>query len=151
MKLPDLRFEYTATRPWTFSHPNFSFSNRNVSIGATNGPSSISLRVESFFIPNPNLKAKISFEKIYKGIGLGSDINDNYDHRNKLNDWTTKILLNQNYAKNIFELKIHYYLTNMVRLLFDLKALQTTNPQSYKNYSQNEIETEFMIGFDLTW
>ena len=42
MKLLDLRLEYTATRPWTFTHPDFSFSNRNVTIGAVNGPSSIS-------------------------------------------------------------------------------------------------------------
>ena len=51
MKLPDFRFEITMTRPWTYTHPDFSFSNRQISLGSHDGPSSISYKIESFIFP----------------------------------------------------------------------------------------------------
>ena len=68
MKIPDLRFEYTSTRPWTFTHPDFSYTHRRSFIGAVNGPSSISYRIESFYYPTSKLVTQLTFEKILKGI-----------------------------------------------------------------------------------
>ncbi len=151
MKLPDLRLEYTATRPWTFTHPDFSFSNRNVIIGAVNGPSSISLRIESFYLPSPNLIAQFSFEKIYKGIGLGSKIDDNYDNRIKDNDLNTEFLMNQYYSKNIMEIHLHIYITNMIKLISKYRASQIDNPHAYSSDDQNKIKKELILGVDINW
>jgi len=151
MKLPDLRLECTATRPWTFTHPDFSFSNRNVTIGAINGPSSASLRVESFYTPSTNIMAQFSYEKIYKGIGLGSDVNDNYDNRNLENDFNTEFLLNQNYSKNIMEINFHLYLTNMIKIISTFKTSQVKNPYAYNSKNKREKNKEFNLGIDINW
>tara|TARA_B100000927_G_scaffold188048_1_gene151444 strand:- start:67 stop:1674 length:1608 start_codon:yes stop_codon:yes gene_type:complete len=151
MKLPDLRLEYTATRPWTFTHPDFSFSNRNVTIGAVNGPSSTSLRAESFYTPSPNIMMQFSFEKIHKGIGLGSNITDNYDNRNKENDFNTEFLLGQNYSKHIMEIHLHIFLTNMIKIISTFRTSQINNPHAYGFENQNEKNKEFIMGIDITW
>ena len=151
MELPDFRLEYTATRPWTFTHPDFSFSNRNVTIGAVNGPSSISIRAESFYTPRSNIIAQFSFEKIHKGIGLGSNIQDNYDSRNKENDHNTRFLLDQNYSKNIMEIHLHLYVTNMIKIISTLSTSQIDNPNSYYSDNQSEKNKEFIIGIDINW
>ena len=149
-KLPDLRLEYTATRPWTFTHPDFSFSNRNVTIGAVNGPSSTSLRAESFYTPSHNVMVQFSFEKIHKGIGLGSNIHDNYDNRNKENDLKTAFLLDQNYSKNIMEIHLHLYLTNMIKIISTFRTSQLDNPYAYSE-NQSEKNKEFIMGIDINW
>tara|TARA_B100001564_G_C20664517_1_gene683099 strand:- start:2248 stop:3855 length:1608 start_codon:yes stop_codon:yes gene_type:complete len=151
MKLPDFRLEYTATRPWTFTHPDFSFSNRNVSIGAVNGPSSTSLRAESFYTPSPNIMAQFSFEKIHKGIGLGSNIHDNYDNRNKENDLNTEFLLDQNFSKYIMEIHLHLYLTNMIKIISTFRTTQLDNPYAYYSENQSEKNEEFIMGIDFNW
>ena len=151
VKLFDLRLEYTATRPWTFTHPDFSFSNRNVTIGAVNGPSSTSLRAESFYTPSHNVMVQFSFEKIRKGIGLGSNINDNYDNRNKENDLNTAFLLHQNYSKNIMEIHLHLYLTNMIKIISTFRTSQLDNPYAYYYENQSEKNKELIMGIDINW
>mgnify|MGYP001177755186 FL=1 len=151
MKLPDVRLEYTATRPWTFTHPDFSFSNRNIIIGAINGPSSVSMRVESFYVPTPNLTAKFSIENIQKGIGLGSDIHDNYDQRDKDNDFSTKLLLERNYSKSIMEIQIHFYITNMIKFISTYRTINIDNPNGYVFRYQNQKNNEFILGIEINW
>ena len=41
------------------------------------------LTVLSLFTPSSNLIIKFTFEHVQKGIGLGSNINDNYYFRDK--------------------------------------------------------------------
>ena len=151
MKLPDLRLEYTATRPWTFSHPDFSFSNRNVIIGAVNGPSSISFRIESFYSPTSNLITHFSYENIYKGIGPGSSIHDNYDNRNKYNDWNTEILLDRNYSKNVLEAKLYYFLTNIIKVGITIRSNQINNPHGYFLGNNNSTNKEFIMSLNIDW
>ena len=78
------------------------------------------------------------FEKIHKGIGLGSNIQDNYDSRNKENDFNTDFLLDQNYSKNIMEIHLHLYLTNMIKIISTYRTSQLDNPFSYRFENQNE-------------
>ena len=151
MKLPDVRLEYTATRPWTFTHPDFSFSHRNIAMGAINGPSSVSLRIESFYIPTPNLTAKFSIESIKKGIGPGSDIQDNYDNRDKIDDLNTRFLLDQNYSKNIMEIQIYFYITNMIKLISTCRTINIDNPNGYAFRYQNQNNNEFILGIEIDW
>ena len=130
---------------------DFSFSNINVAIGAVHGPSSASFRAESFYTPSPSVMAQFSFEKIYKGIGLGSNIQDNYDNRNKENDLNTEFLLDQNYSKNIMEIHLHLYLTNMIKIISTYRTSQIDNPYSYRFENQNEKNKEFIMGIDINW
>ena len=151
MKMPDLRMEYTATRPWTFTHPDYSYTHRRSSIGAVNGPSSISFRIESFYSPTSNLITHFSYENIYKGIGLGSNIHDNYDNRNKYNDWNTEILLDRNYSKNVFEAKLYYFLTNIIKVGITIRSNQINNPNGYFLGNNDRTNKEFILSLNLDW
>ncbi len=151
MKLPDLRFEYTSTRPWTFTHPDFSYTHRRSFIGAVNGPSSISFRIESFYYPTSKLVTQFTFEKILKGIGYGSDIHDNYDNRNKDQDYQTKFLLEKNYDETLIKLRLSYYITNMVRLKSVVEISKIDNMHDINYNEDKQINTKIMIGVDLTW
>ena len=151
MKMPDLRIEYTATRPWTFTHPDFSYTHRGSPLGNLNGPSSISFRLESFYLPTPKLIIQFSFENIQKGIGAGSMIHDNYDSRNKDKDWETEFLLDQYYSKNMTEVNLSYYITNMIKLKGTLKANQLGNHYEIIYGNLNKINKEFILGLDMKW
>ena len=151
LKLPDFRFEYTATRPWTYTHPNFSYSHRDYNIGAFNGPSSISYRLESFFIPYQKLIIKFAFEHIQKGIGSGSNINDNYYNRDKMQDWKTNFLLDYHFITNHLELNIDYYFTNMIKLKSKLRAFKRENSSEYIYIDDESVDIEFIIGADINW
>ena len=151
MKMPDLRIEYTATRPWTYTHPDFSYTNRGLPLGIQNGPGSISFRLESFYFPSPKLMIQFSFENIQKGIGAGSMIHDNYDNRNKDKDWETEFLLDQYYSKNMTEVNLSYYITNMIKLKGTLKANQLGKRYELIYGEINKINKEFILGLDMKW
>ena len=151
MKMPDLRIEYTATRPWAYTHPDFSYTHRESPLGALNGPSSISFRLESFYLPAPRLIIQFSFENIQKGIGTGSMIHDNYDNRNKENDWETEFLLDQYYSKNMTEIKLSYYITNVIKIKGTLKANQLGNRYKLIYGEINKINKEFILSLDMNW
>lgn len=150
MKLPDLRIEYTATRPWTYTHPDFSYSHRQVPLGASYGPSSISLRAESFYLPSPKLMAHFSYESALKGIGSGSDIFDNYDNRDKKYDRKTEFLLEESYSANVLEANIYYFISNIIKFKSTFRVSQTDNLFSISGH-QKEINKKFIIGLDLIW
>ena len=95
--------------------------------------------------------AQFSFEKIHKGVGLGSNIQDNYDSRNKENDNNTKFLLDQKYSKNIIEIHLHLYITNMIKIISTLRTSQIDNPNSYYSDNQSEKNKELIIGIDINW
>ena len=149
--MPDIRIEYTATRPWTYTHPDFSYNHRGSPLGALNGPSSISFRLESFYLPSPKLIIQFSFENIQKGIGTGSMIHDNYDNRNKESDWETEFLLDQHYSKNVTEVNLSYYITNMIKLKGTLKANQLGKHYELIDANLNKINKEFILGLDMKW
>ena len=151
MKIPDLRFEYTSTRPWTFTHPDFSYTHRRSFIGAVNGPSSISYRIESFYYPTSKLVTQLTFEKILKGIGYGSSLHDNYDNRDVDQDFQTKFLLEKNYDEKLIELRLSYYLTNMVKIKSIVEISQIDNQYDLNNNQDKQSSTKIMIGTDLTW
>ena len=96
MSLPDLRLEYNVTRPWTYTHPDFSYTHREQVLGSPYGPSSKAIRIESFYFPKPKIIIESSFEHVLKGLGNGASELDNYDTRNEDFDWNTKFFLRIN-------------------------------------------------------
>ena len=148
MKLPDLRIEYTITRPWTYTHPDFSYTNREVTLGSPYGPSSKALYMESFYIPSTKLSIKAYLEHVQKGVGLGSNILDNYDNRDKNMDWNTNFLLSNHSTKTTFQISVAYTLSNYLKL-------QTTFSSDYfynKELNKNEMNSnKLLLGLELEW
>tara|TARA_B110000003_G_C16395389_1_gene436092 strand:- start:171 stop:713 length:543 start_codon:yes stop_codon:yes gene_type:complete len=148
MKLPDFRIEYTITRPWTYTHPDFSYTNREVTLGSPYGPSSKALYMESFYIPSTKLSIKAYLEHVQKGVGLGSNILDNYDNRDKNMDWNTNFLLSNHSTKTTFQISVAYILSNYLKL-------QTTFSSDYFNKNElnkNEMNSnKLLLGLELEW
>ena len=78
-------------------------------------------------------------------------IYDNYDNRNKENDWETEFLLDQYYSKNMTEVNLSYYITNMIKLKGTLKANQLGNRYELIYGEINKINQEFILGLDMKW
>ena len=146
LKYPDLRFELTITRPWTYTHPDFSFSNRQISLGSHDGPSSISYKIESFIFPYRDVRAHFCIKNTLKGIGLGTNILDNYDYRDKTIDNNTKLLMGSHYKTINFKSIINYYLSNKITLEGTVNILHTENKTDTK---EQIIEMNFGISLNL--
>ncbi|MCH7612816.1 MAG: hypothetical protein IIB45_05590, partial [Candidatus Marinimicrobia bacterium] len=93
--LPDFRIEYTASRPWVYTHQDslLTFTSSGHGLGFPMGPNSQLLYMEMNLWPT--YKTYLSFKLSYliKGSGIGSDPNDNYNFRDKFPDDNTPMLL----------------------------------------------------------
>ena len=81
--IPDIRIEYTLSRPWIYSHKDSinTFSSANQPLGYPFGPSSDLISISSNFYPSSNIYIKGSFNYYRKGSGLGSSLYQNYIER----------------------------------------------------------------------
>ena len=150
MSLPDLRVEYNVTRPWTYTHPDFSYTHREQVLGSPYGPSSKAIRIESFYFPKPKIIIESSFEHILKGLGNGASVLDNYDNRNKDFDWNTNFFLENKQKFSELNISLHYILSNLLRLRSTISISETFNPYLYSE-SQRYREDEFILGLDFQW
>ena len=148
--LPDLRIEYTATRPWTYTHPDFSYSHRQIPLGSPNGPSSKTLLIESFFFPTSRTILYGSFEHALKGIGEGSGLLDNYDNRDIKYDWDTEFLLENKTSSDKFKFDIQYLISMYLKLRGTIIINHTAHPEIMSG-KINETEKTFIVGIDFNW
>ena len=118
--IPDLRIEYTSIRPWTYTHSDFPFTNRNRSLGSSYGPNSKVISIESFYYPRNDIIIHFSTDFLKKGNGQGSNINDNYDLRNKDLDYDTDFFIDGFSYNVISKLKIKYHLSDFLQIDYDL-------------------------------
>ena len=150
ISLPDLRIEYTATRPWTYTHPDFSYSHRDQSLGASDGPASKTLLIESFYLPSSKIVFYSAFEHVQKGIGTGSRLFDNYDERNKNNDWDTDFLLKDKTHAYKFEFDLQYLLS--INISFRTTIIVTSDEYVSNNSEKlKESGTTFIAGLNFNW
>ena len=150
MSLPDFRIEYNVTRPWTYTHPDFSYSHREQILGSPYGPSSKALRLESFYFPRPRIIIESSFEHVVKGLGNGANVLDNYDTRNKELDWKTDFFLENKQKFSELNFSLKYILSDLLRLRSTISISETFNPYLYSE-SQRYREDEFILGLDFHW
>ena len=150
MSLPDLRIEYTATRPWTYTHPNSSYSHRRQPLGASNGPASKALLVESFYLPSSKIVFYSAFEHVQKGTGKGSNIFDNYDERNKEYDWNTRFLLRDQVNSSKYKFNFQYLLSAYLNLKTEIIIEVGEN---FDNISEKfkKPEKTLILGLDFNW
>ena len=150
MFLPDLRIEYSVTRPWTYTHPDFSYAHRDKSLGSPYGPSSKAIRIESFYFPIPKIIIESSFEHVLRGIGNGANVLDNYDNRNEDLDWDTKFFLDDKQKFSELNISFNYILSDLLRLRSTISISETFNPYLYSE-SRTYSEEKFILGVDFSW
>lgn len=84
--LPSVTIEYTAARPWTYSHilTENSFTSGEQILGFKYGPNTQTLIVYSYWQPTPRLFSKLTYAHIVSGSGSGSDVYSNHRIRDEL-------------------------------------------------------------------
>ena len=120
LTLPDLRIEYTYVRPWTYTHSDFPYTHREESLGSPYGPSSAVFHIESFYYPKPRVTIQTTLDYIIKGDGLGSNVNDNYDLRNKDLDYKTKSFVGNKNIYIISNIIINYQISNYFQISYNI-------------------------------
>jgi len=150
LSIPDLRVEYNVTRPWTYTHPDFSYAHRDKSLGSSYGPSSKAIRIESFYFPIPKIIIESSFEHVLKGMGNGANVSDNYDNRNEDLDWDTKFFLDDKQKFTELNISFNYILSDLLKLRSTISISETFNPYLYSE-SRTYSEEKFILGVDFSW
>ena len=150
LSIPDLRVEYNVTRPWTYTHPDFSYVHRDKSLGSPYGPSSKAIRIESFYFPIPKIIIESSFEHVLRGMGNGASVLDNYDNRNEDLDWDTKFFLDDKQKFSELNISFNYILSDLLKLRSTISISETFNPYLYSE-SRTYSEEKFILGVDFSW
>ncbi len=127
--LPDLRVEYTAARPWVYTHdePLITFTSADIGLGFPDGPNSQLLYVESNWWLSPQSLWTLSYRHLKKGSVFGSSPTDNYDDRDRSLDDTTPFLLGEITSSNQIELQGNYRISYMLDWFINISYLD--NPQ----------------------
>ncbi len=123
--LPDLLIEFTAARPWVYTHDDSlnTFTSSGLGLGFPYGPNSQLLHIESNYWLTPQSLWTISYSHLLKGDAIGSDPNDNYYDRDPILDHDTPFLLGNVSKSNIFELngdyRFSYHLKGFLNIIYN--------------------------------
>jgi len=114
-QLPDFKVEWTASRPWVYTHNDslLTFTSSEIGLGFPLGPNSQMLYLEMNFWPNYKSQLTFNISYIKKGSGLGSDPNDNYNMRDKSLDDSTPMLLGKVKENFIYGMNFHHRFTEL--------------------------------------
>ncbi len=117
-QLPDFRLEWTASRPWVYTHNDslLTFTSSEIGLGFPLGPNSQLLFLEMNMWPTYKIFLSLNVSYLKKGSGIGSDPNDNYSFRDKTQDDNTPFLLGIIDTKITFRTNVQYRMTDLLYL-----------------------------------
>ena len=129
--IPDIRIEYSLSRPWIYTHKDTinNFSSANISLGYPLGPSSDLISVSTNFFPTSKIYIKGSFDYYRKGNGLGSSISHNYLDRDPILDNDTPLLVKPITYNRIITCLIDYRLSRYIRVNCRFDSFSTNDNQ----------------------
>ena len=138
--IPDLRIEYSLSRPWIYSHKDSinTFSSANISLGYPYGPSSDLISISTNFFPSSKIFIKGSFDYYRKGTGLGSSINQSYIERDPVLDNATPLLLKPINYNSIITLFIDYRLSRYIDVQCSF-------------ISTSKVDRQIRFGISMDW
>ncbi len=115
-QLPDFRLEFTASRPWVYTHNDtlLTFTSSEIGLGFPLGPNSQLLYIEMISWPTYKTHLSMNISLMRNGSGIGSDPNDNYALRDKELDNDTPMLIGKINASTLIGLKVDHRLTQLV-------------------------------------
>ena len=115
-KYPDIRVEWTVSRPWVYTHNDslLTFTSSEAGLGFPLGPNSqmFYLEMNSW----PSYKSQLTFNVSYikKGSGLGSDPKDNYNFNDPYLVGDTHMLMGEINTLLIYGLDMNYRLNTLM-------------------------------------
>ncbi len=118
--LPTLNIEYTAARPWTYSHldPNNSYSSAGRILGLKEGPNTQDLRIRSNWQINSKLVIAGEVSLLERGDDPGSDIFTSLRQRGEFEDEDSSFLLGTLRYENKSKLTMQYYFRTATQIIF---------------------------------
>ena len=140
-KYPDFRVEWTASRPWVYTHYDslITYTSADIGIGFPEGPNSQLLYVETNWWMSPQSLWRISYRHLVKGSGLGSNPTHNYNDRDNSLDENTPSLLGETTVSNKIELRGTYRLSLMLEGFANI------------SYQDQTSQATGQIGFVYNW
>jgi len=140
-KYPDFRVEWTASRPWVYTHYDslITYTSADIGIGFPEGPNSQLLYVETNWWMSPQSLWRISYRHLVKGSGLGSNPTHNYNDRDSSLDENTPPLLGETTVSNKIELRGTYRFSLMLKGFANI------------SYQDQISQSTGQIGFVLNW
>ncbi|MCF7841824.1 MAG: hypothetical protein K9N11_03120 [Lentisphaeria bacterium] len=138
----DLRIEYTAVHPWTYTHDDSlnSFTSAGTGLGFPHGPNSAVLDIQSNLWLSPRLSLFLDWLWLRKGDGLGSDVLDNYADRDMSLDHKTTGLMGTITSSHLGSIQLRYRVNAMVEFTGRYEA---TRGDSTHNFWE--------LGLHLDW
>lgn len=122
--LPSLGMEFTAGRPWTYSHryPVNSFTSAGRVLGLKAGPNTQTLRIFSSWQVNPALHTRAVFDYVIQGDDPGSDPLNSYGDHVYFGDETASFLLGELSETTRLSFMLDYYLSYNLSLSLRLNS-----------------------------
>lgn len=110
--LPSLNVEYTAARPWTYSHidPINSFSSGGRILGLKNGPNTTGWNLRSNWLVSSRLRLLGEFHYVNRGDDLGANIFNSYHDRGNFEEEDANFISGNIVTSNQARLWVEYYL-----------------------------------------
>ena len=129
--LPSLAVEYTAARPWTYTHkyPINSFTSGSRALGLPMGPNTSNLTISSNWSYNSKLDMSAIYQWEANFDGLGSDIVESYNYSELEENPSTGFWNGEINNSTQFLFLAQYRLTQSLRIGIDLakrNSLTTT-------------------------
>ena len=148
----NLQIEYTAVRPWTYTHQDFNnnYTHNRFGLGFSEGPNSqmIYFNANTYF--NHRIKLKLEYRNLYKGTNFadkhfGVEPTSNYENREKQYDNSTQLLMGKVLSKHEVKLVLRYEFWNDFYMYSGLRYLQ----EKLKGNINHNIYTEMKFQFNL--
>ena len=146
----DLQTEYTAIRPWTYTHEYFNnnFTHDRKVLGFPFGPNSQLFYMNVSSNITPRLKMEFEYNNLQHGENTGDkhyggEATSNYDNRLRKYDHATEWLMGQIKHQNDFAIRINYECLND----FYLYAQLEYNRIKYDDKEEKNFYT--LLGIDM--
>jgi len=151
----DFRLEFTAVRPWAYTHraPQFgTYTHNTRPLGFASGPNSRQILFQNIWWTNPRSQLELTFTHLLKGLepdayqgdgfDYGNDANDNYSKSNpEIYAKNTGWLIGDIQITNQIHINYYYQLSNAVSV--DLGVIHLEN--------NGENETTLLLQLNLDY
>ena len=121
-QLPDFRVEFTASRPWVYTHQDslLNYTSAAHGLGFPIGPNAQMFYLEMNMWPTFKTFLSLNVSYLKKGTEMGSDPNDNYSLRNEELDDKTPMLMGEINERLDVGLNIEFRMTELLYIKADI-------------------------------
>lgn len=116
--LPSLSVEYTAARPWTYSHtnPENSFSSAGRNLGLKNGPNTQNYRIGTAWQINSHIHIAGELSFLRRGNDPGAEILNSYQDRGDFEEEDSEFITGSSLYSNNASIQVAYYLSPLASI-----------------------------------